>query len=59
MKNSNNIYGEDYFEEQLARIRDMRKSERRFYQKITNIYSQCSADYAKDADVTEKFFATG
>lgn len=58
LKNPNNIFGKDYFEEQLARIRDIRSSERRFYQKITDIYSQCSADYAKDTDITEKFFAT-
>ena len=58
LKNPNNIFGKDYFEEQLARIRDIRSSERRFYQKITDIYSQCSADYAKDAEITEKFFAT-
>ncbi len=58
LKNPNNIFGKDYFEEQLARIRDIRSSERRFYQKITDIYSQCSADYATDADITEKFFAT-
>jgi hypothetical protein len=44
LKNPNNIFGKDYFEEQLARIRDIRSSERRFYQKITDIYSQCSAD---------------
>jgi hypothetical protein len=58
LKNPNNIFGKDYFEEQLARIRDIRSSERRFYQKITDIYSQCSADYEKDAEITEKFFAT-
>jgi hypothetical protein len=58
LKNSNNIFGQDYFEEQLARIRDIRSSERRFYQKITDIYSQCSADYSKDTDVTKAFFAT-
>jgi hypothetical protein len=40
LKNPNNIFGKDYFEEQLARIRDIRSSERRFYQKITDIYSQ-------------------
>lgn len=44
LKNPNNIFGKDYFEEQLARIRDIRSSERRFYQKITDIYAQCSAD---------------
>ena len=58
LKNPNNIFGKDYFEEQLARIRDIRSSERRFYQKITDIYSQCSADYSKDNDITKKFFAT-
>jgi len=46
LKNPNNIFGKDYFEEQLARIRDIRSSERRFYQKITDIYTQCSADYS-------------
>lgn len=58
LKNPNNIFGKDYFEEQLARIRDIRSSERRFYQKITDIYSQCSADYSADSDITNKFFAT-
>ncbi len=58
LKNPDNIFGKDYFEEQLARIRDIRSSERRFYQKITDIYSQCSADYAKDGEVTKRFFAT-
>ena len=58
LKNTNNIFGKDYFDEQLARIRDIRSSERRFYQKITDIYSQCSADYSKDNDITKKFFAT-
>ena len=58
LKNPDNIFGKDYFEEQLARIRDIRSSERRFYQKITDIYSQCSADYNADAQVTKDFFAT-
>ncbi|MBI2968929.1 MAG: virulence RhuM family protein [Bacteroidetes bacterium] len=40
LKNPNNIFGNDYCEEQLARIRDIRSSERRFYQKITDIYTQ-------------------
>jgi hypothetical protein len=44
LKTPNRIFGQDYFEEQLARIRDIRSSERRFYQKITDIYAQCSAD---------------
>jgi len=58
LKNPNNIFGKDYFEEQLARIRDIRSSERRFYQKITDIYAQCSADYDPNTDITKQFFAT-
>lgn len=58
LKNPDNIFGKDYFEEQLARIRDIRSSERRFYQKITDIYAQCSADYSVDAQITKDFFAT-
>jgi hypothetical protein len=58
LKNPNNIFGKDYFEEQLARIRDIRSSERRFYQKITDIYAQCSADYDANSDMTQRFFAT-
>jgi len=58
LKNPYNIFGQDYFEEQLARIRDIRSSERRFYQKITDIYAQCSADYDPDTDITKQFFAT-
>ena len=45
LREPENFFGKDYFEEQLERIRDIRASERRFYQKITDIYSQCSADY--------------
>ena len=58
LKNPNNIFGKDYFEEQLARIRDIRSSERRFYQKITDIYTACSADYNLDDKETKNFFAT-
>ncbi|MFP4547297.1 MAG: virulence RhuM family protein [Fidelibacterota bacterium] len=58
LKNPNKIFGKDYFDEQLARIRDIRSSERRFYQKITDIYSQCSADYDVDEQITKDFFAT-
>jgi hypothetical protein len=48
--------GEDYFEHLLAEIREIRLSERRFYQKITDIYAT-SLDYNKDAPVTKEFFA--
>ena len=58
LKTPENFFGKDYFEEQLERIRDIRSSERRFYQKITDIYSQCSADYDIDSPITREFFAT-
>ena len=50
-------FGKDYFEELLERIREIRASERRFYQKITDVYA-LSADYDKDAPLTREFFAT-
>ena len=56
LKEPQNFFGKDYFEEQLERIRDIRASERRFYQKITDIYSQCSADYDVDSPVTKRVF---
>lgn len=49
-------FGKDYFDELLERIREIRASERRFYQKITDIYA-LSADYDKDAQTTKDFFA--
>lgn len=51
-------FGKDYFDELLERIREIRASERRFYLKITDIYEQCSIDYSKDAEITQKFFKT-
>jgi len=50
-------FGKDYFEELLERIREIRASERRFYQKITDIYA-LAVDYDKKAPVTKEFFAT-
>ncbi|PXW89765.1 hypothetical protein DES38_1091 [Streptohalobacillus salinus] len=50
-------FGEDYFDELLERIRDIRSSEKRFYQKITDIY-ETSVDYDRNAEVTQQFFAT-
>lgn len=58
LREPENFFGKDYFEEQIERIRDIRSSERRFYQKITDIYSQCSADYDVDSPITKAFFAT-
>lgn len=51
-------FGRDYFEELLERIREIRASERRFYQKITDIYAQCSIDYDPKADITKLFYKT-
>lgn len=50
-------WGKDYFDELLERIREIRASERRFYQKITDIYAQCSVDYDKNAPTTHEFYA--
>ena len=58
LKDPDNTFGKDYFEEQLARIRNIRSSERRMYQKVTDIYAECSVDYSPQSDITEKFFAT-
>lgn len=58
LKNPNQPFGKDYFDEQLERIRDIRASERRFYQKITDIYAQCSSDYDASSEITKEFYAT-
>ncbi|KJU84308.1 toxin Fic [Candidatus Magnetobacterium bavaricum] len=50
--------GNDYFDELIDRIREIRASERRFYQKITDIYKECSIDYDKDAEITKTFYKT-
>lgn len=51
-------FGKDYFDELLERIRSIRASERRFYQKITDIYKEASIDYDAQAPVTRKFYQT-
>ncbi len=56
LKQGNRVFGKDYFDELLERIREIRASERRFYQKITDIYA-LSADYDKKAPMTKEFFA--
>ncbi len=58
LKNPQPIFGEDYFKEQLEKIRDIRSSERRLYQQITDIYAECSIDYEYESETTKKFFAT-
>ena len=57
LKNSGSILTQKYYDELLERIREIRLSERRFYQKITDIYAT-SLDYDKDAKTTQEFFAT-
>ena len=57
LKNDGTILGKRYFEEQLARIREIRLSERKFYQKITDIYAT-AIDYDVTAQATQRFFAT-
>lgn len=57
LKNDGTILGKKYFEEQLERIREIRLSERKFYQKITDIYAT-AIDYDVTGQVTKRFFAT-
>ena len=57
LKRGKQVFGKDYFDELLERIREIRASERRFYQKITDIYA-LSVDYSADAPLTKEFFAT-
>jgi hypothetical protein len=57
LKNDGSILGKKYFEEQLDRIREIRLSERKFYQKITDIYAT-AIDYDVTASATKRFFAT-
>ena len=49
-------FGKDYFDDLLERIREIRASERRYYQKITDIYAECSADYDPKSETTQQFF---
>lgn len=51
-------FGKDYFDHLLERIREIRASERRFYQKITDIYAQCSIDYDAKSKITRTFYQT-
>jgi Virulence protein len=53
-----NVFGADYFDDLIARIREIRISERRYYQKITDIYSECSSDYDRASEETHLFFKT-
>jgi hypothetical protein len=57
LKQGKKVFGQYYFDELLERIREIRASERRFYQKLTDIYA-LSVDYSPDAPVTKEFFAS-
>ena len=57
LKQGQQVFGKDYFDELLERIREIRASERRFYRKITDIYA-LSVDYSADATLTREFFAS-
>ena len=50
-------FGKDYFDELLEKIREIRASERRAYQKIADVFEQCSYDYDKNSDTTKAFYA--
>lgn len=49
-------FGKDYFDELLVKIKEIRASERRFYQKITDIYKECSFDYDKNSETTQELY---
>lgn len=57
LKQGAQLFGQDYFEELIERIREIRASERRFYQKVTDVFAQCSVDYDKESDTAHVFYA--
>lgn len=58
LKQGEAVFGKDYFRELLERVRSIRASERRIWQQITDIFAECSIDYDKKSEVTQKFYAT-
>ena len=58
LKQAKEIFGKDYFDELLERVRSIRASERRVYQKITDIFAECSNDYNRKSPITKDFYAT-
>ncbi len=58
LKQGEKFFGKDYFKELLERVRSIRASERRIYQKITDIFAECSIDYDSKSETTKEFFAT-
>jgi hypothetical protein len=57
LKQGKALFGKDYFDDLLEKIREIRASERRFYQKITDIYAQCSIDYDPNSPISQQFYA--
>ncbi len=58
LKQGNRLFGKDHFQELLERIREIRASERMLYEKVADIYEQCSEDYDSNSPVTKNFYAT-
>lgn len=56
MLKNGKVFGKDYYDELLERIREIRASERRVYQKLGDVFQQCSADYAKDSEEAKVFY---
>ena len=57
LKYNSSLFDKDYFQELLERVRSIRASERRIWQKITDIFAECSIDYDRDSPVTKDFYA--
>jgi len=57
LKQSEAVFGKDYFKELLERVRSIRASERRIYQQITDIFAECSIDYDPKSEITQNFYA--
>lgn len=56
MLKNGRVFGQDYFDELLEKIREIRASERRAYQKIADVFEQCSSDYRGDSEETHRFY---
>lgn len=57
LKLAKTTFGKDYFRELLERVRSIRASERRIWQQVTDIFAECSIDYNKDSEITQRFYA--
>ncbi|MBU0705645.1 virulence RhuM family protein [Patescibacteria group bacterium] len=58
LKQGERVFGKDYFQQLLERVRSIRASERRIYLQITDIFAECSTDYDPNSEATKEFFAT-